>query len=185
MSVKTSGAATLSRRSWLQGSALLALYAWAANGARAAPPQISDLRAADTLLIDAQLPEAATLKLRASAVTRVEILKDDVGELFYGRLLPGWRTDGLRSLMGLTRAPALFLLEPLTAEYGLRIVEIAPAAAAPFTQIQNLCAAPSKRRRPANLDLLHAALHDSDAAFAWYMSPVHRSTRSDVKVIPL
>ncbi len=184
MSVKTPGAATLSRRSWLQGSALLALYAWAAHGARAAAPT-SDLGAAETLVVDAQLPEAAALSHRASAVTQVEILKGDVGELFYGRLLPGWRTHGLRSLTGLTRAPALFLLEPLTAEYGLRIVEIARVTATPFTQIQNLCAALPRRPLPANLDLFHAAWRDSDAAFAWHMSPVHRSTRSDVKVIVL
>ncbi len=88
------------RRSCLKGSALLALYAWAATGPRAMGVSLSGL-SASAIVIDTGLPDAAVLAGRAGAQARVEMLGDDVAELFYGRLVPLWRADGVAGTRGI------------------------------------------------------------------------------------
>ena len=172
----------LTRRSWLRCSALMALAAWAATGARGAAAALGGLHV-DAIIIDAGLAEAAALARGARAQARVEMVEHDIAELFYGRLAPAWRERGVRGLAGLTRAPVLFLLEPLAHEYGLRTVglERAPLAG---------CAALAKpharqARRPVSAEPIQRALLEADeAAFAWWMAPVHRPLRTGVTVIP-
>lgn len=176
--------ATLTRRSCLQGSALIALYAWAATGARAVAPALGGLPV-DAIVIDAGLPEAATLRRGAQSQARVQMLDDDVAELFYGRLGPAWREHGVRGLAGLTRAPALFLLEPLAGEYGLRTVGLQRAPSAGCAALVNLCHGPERRRSPVSPEALQGALlAGDDAAFAWWMAPVRRPLHAGVTVIP-
>jgi len=173
----------LTRRSWLQGASLIALYAWAATSARAAaPPALGDLRA-DAIVIDARLPEATTLARGARTQARVEMLDDDIGELFYGRLGPAWREGGVRGLAGLTRAPALFLLEPLANEYGLRTVGLQRAPSTGCAALVSLCHGPALRPVSAE-PIRNALLEGDDAAFAWWMAPVRRPLRAGVTVIP-
>ena len=177
-------AATLTRRSWLQGSALIALYAWASTGARAVAPALAVLPT-DALVIDAGLPEATTLARDAGAQARVEMLGDDLAELFYGRLVPAWRKRGVRGLAGLTRAPALFLLEPLATEYGLRTVGLLRASSGSCAALLSLCHGPERRRTPVSAEpVQRALLEGDDAAFAWWMAPVRRPLRAGVTVIP-
>lgn len=177
-------ASMLTRRTWLQGSSLIALYAWAAGGARGAVPALGGLPA-DAIIVDAGLAEASTLAHGAEAQARVEMLGDDVAELFYGRLVPAWRERGVRGLAGLTRAPALFLLEPLAAEYGLRTVGLLRAPAAGCTALASLCHGPERRRSPVSPEPIHGAvLAGDDAAFAWWMAPVRLPLRAGVTVIP-
>jgi len=177
-------AATLTRRSCLQGSALIALYAWAATGARAVAPTLGGLPV-DAIVIDAGLPEAATLVRDAGSQARVEMLGDDLAELFYGRLVPAWRERGVRGLVGLTRAPALFLLQPLAGEYGLRTVGIERAPSAGCAVLAGLCRGPERRSSPVSPELVRGALLEGDAAaFAWWMAPVRRPLRAGVTVIP-
>jgi hypothetical protein len=174
----------LTRRAWLQGSALLALVACAATGARALAPSLSGLPA-DALVIDAGLPDATTLARGAGSHARVEMLGDDLGELFYGRLAPAWRERGVRGLMGLTRAPALFLLEPLAAEYGLRTVGLERAPRAGCAALDNLCHGPQRRRSAVGREpIREAMLVGDEAAFAWWMAPVRRPMHAGVTVIP-
>ncbi len=171
----------LTRRSWLQGSALIALHAWAATGARAAVPALAGLHV-DAIIIDAGLPEAVTLARAARAQARVEMLDHDVAELFYRRLVPAWRGHGVRGLAGLTRSPVLFLLEPLAQEYGLRTVgfERSPAGCAALQNLQ-----PGLHGRPVNAEpIQRSVLEGDDAAFAWWMAPVRRPLRSGVMRVP-
>jgi hypothetical protein len=184
MDLQSPTAATLTRRSWLQGSALIALYAWAAGGARAAAQALGK-PPVDAIVIDAGLPEAATLARAAWTGARVEMLADDPAELFYGRLVPGWRERGVRGLAGLTRAPALFLLEPLAREYGLRTVGLLRAPSAGCAALVSLCHGPQRQRNPVSRDLLQRALlEEDDATFAWWMAPVRPPLRPGVVVIP-
>jgi hypothetical protein len=184
MDVQSSTAATLTRRSCLQGSALIALYAWAAGGARAAA-QALGTPPVDAIVIDAGLPDAAILARDAWTEARVELLSDDLAELFYGRLVPGWRVRGVRGLAGLTRAPALFLLEPLAREYGLRTVGLLRAPSTGCAALLDLCLGPQRQRNPVGRDLFHQSLLDEDhAAFAWWMAPVRRPLQAGVTVVP-
>jgi len=175
-------AAKLTRRSWLQGSALIALYAWTPAGARVlapAPPGVY----ADAIVIDAALPGARALAHEAQALARVEMLADDVAELFYGRLAPAWRDHGVRGLAGLTRAPGLFLLEPLAREYGLRTVGLGRSPRTDCAAFASPC--PGQTLRPASMELIHEALlGGDDTAFVWRMAPVRRPLRTGITVIP-
>jgi hypothetical protein len=183
MDVQSPAAATLTRRSWLQGSALIALYAWA-GGARAAARALR-MTPVDAIVIDSSLPEAATLARDARTEARVEMLGDDLAELFYGRLVPGWRERGVLGLAGLTRAPALFLLEPLAGEYGLRTVGLLRAPSAGCAALASLCQGPQRQRRPVSRDPIQRALLDEDrATFAWWMAPVRRPMHAGIVVIP-
>jgi hypothetical protein len=184
MDARSPTAATLTRRSCLQGSALIALYAWAAGGARVVA-QALGTPSVDAVVIDARLPEAATQARDAWTDARVELLRDDVAELFYGRLVPVWRARGVRGLAGLTRAPALFLLEPLASDYGLRTVGLLRAPPAGCAALVNLWHGPQRQRKPVSRDLVQQALLNEDhAAFAWWMAPVRRPLRAGVTVVP-
>ena len=172
----------LTRRAWLRGSALLALYGWAATGARAAAPKLGNL-SADALVIDGGLPEAANLARGTNGVAHVELLHDDVAELVYGRLGPAWRARGVRGLVGLTRAPALFLLEPLARDFGLRTVGLRQAPVPDSAALVALGRA-SERRRPVSVEPMQCALlAGDDAIFAWWMAPVRRPLHAGVTVI--
>ncbi len=172
------------RRSCLKGSALLALYAWAATGPRAMGVSLSGL-SASAIVIDTGLPDAAVLAGRAGAQARVEMLGDDVAELFYGRLVPLWRADGVRGLAGLTRAPALFLLEALAADYGLRTVGFERAPSAGSAVVEGLYQAHERRVCSRRAKPMRDALLDrDDAPFVWLMAPLHRPIHSGVRVIP-
>jgi hypothetical protein len=172
----------LTRRTWLQGTALVALYAWAAAGARAAAPALGNLHA-DAIVIDAGLPEATSLARGARTQAHVEMLDDDVAELFYGRLSPIWRERGVRGLAGLTRASALFLLQPLVSEYGLRTVGLRRTPEAGCAALVSLC--DEQVRRPMSPEPVQKALLEEDhAVFAWWMAPVHPPLHAGVAVIP-
>jgi hypothetical protein len=172
---------TLTRRSWLQGSALLAMYAWATTDVHGVAPALADFRV-DAIIIDAALPEAAKLARGARAQDRVEMLDDDVAELFYMRLSPAWRERGVRGLAGLTRAPALFLLEPLALEYGLRTVGLQCAPSRGAAALANLCYRPG--HHPVSADpIQRALLEGDDAPFAWSMAPLHLPLRAGIRVI--
>ena len=176
--------AVLTRRTLLRNSALVALYAWAVRDAHSmAPPALAGL-GVDAVVIDAGLPEATTLARGAREHARVEMLDDDVAELFYGRLGPTWRERGIRGLAGLPRAPALFLLEPLAHEYGLRTVGLERA---PSTGAAVLTTLPHRRsRRPAIAEQIRQALlEEDDAVFAWYMAASRPPMRTDVAVIQI
>ena len=173
---------TLTRRSWLQGSALLALYVWATTDANGVAPALADSRV-DAIIIDVALPEATTLARGARPQARVEMLDDDVAELFYMRLSPGWRERGVRGLAGLTRAPALFLLGPLAREYGLRTVGLQRAPARGAAALADLHYRTA--RRPVSADpIRQALLEGDDAPFAWSMAPVHLPLRAGITVMP-
>jgi hypothetical protein len=170
------------RRFWLRGSALVALYAWAATGARAAVPALGGLHA-DAVVIDAGLREATALARGARAQARVEMLDDDIAELFYGRLSPTWRELGVRGLAGLTRASTLFLLEPLVSEYGLRTVGLQRTPEACRDALTGLCR--EQARRPVSPEPVRKALLEEDnAVFAWWMAPVHPPLHPGITVIP-
>jgi hypothetical protein len=174
----------LTRRSWLQGSALLALYACATGGARALTPRFRSI-AANAVVIDAGLPEAAALADSWDAGVRLEMLHDDVAELFYERLAPAWRGSGVRGLAGLTRAAGLFLLEPLAADYGLRTVGVRRAPAAGRTVLESVCRRSDTPPRPVGVGAYREALlAGDDTAFAWWMAPVRRPRHAGVTVIP-
>src|SRR5580693_8825246 len=85
----------MSRRTWLHASALIGLYAGVAR-ATGATALAHGEPAADAIVIDAGLPGAASLTRSAEAQARVEVLRDDLAELFYGRLVPAWRARGVR-----------------------------------------------------------------------------------------
>ena len=174
----------LTRRSWLQGSALITLYAWAAGGGRAAASALGRLPA-DAIVIDAGLADATALAHGAAAQGRVEMLDDDLADLFYGRLVPAWRERGVRGLAGLTRAPALFLLEPLATEYGLRTVGLLRAPSTGCAALAKLCHGPERPWHPVSPEPVQQALRaGDDATFAWWMAPVRRPLRTGVTVIP-
>jgi hypothetical protein len=171
----------LTRRSWLQGSALIALYAWAVTDARAAVPALGGLHT-DAIVIDAGLREASVLARGAQSQARVEIMNDDVAELFYGRLSPVWCEHGVRGLAGLTRASALFLLEPFVGEFGLRTVALERAPSAGCRALASLCESPA--RHPVSPEPMEQALLEQDhVAFAWLMAPVRRPLRAGVRII--
>jgi hypothetical protein len=177
------GPVVLTRRSCLQGLALLAVQTWAAGGARAAAPPPDGLPA-DAIVIDAGLPDASNLARGARGHARLEMLSDDVAELFYDRLVPMWRERGVRALAGLTRAPALFLLEPLAAEYGLRTVALVRTPAAGCESVAALCHPAVPRRTPVSAEPIRMALLGGDAAaFAWLMAPVRPPLREGITVI--
>ena len=188
-------AATATRRSCLKASALVGLYVWASSGgARAmAAATLSDLPV-NAIVIDLGVPGVADFASGSKfGVARVEMFGDDVAELFYGRLVPGWRSHGVRGLAGLTRAPALFLLESLAADYGLRTVgleRVAPAASGAgwtgatstlerFSRERSGRVVSSTRAKP----MRDALLDQDDTVFAWWMAPVHRPIRSGITVI--
>lgn len=172
-----------SRRLCLQkGSALIGLAACMSTGARALarPP---DRASADIIVIDSALPGAADWAGDAASRGRVEVLSDDLAALFCGRLVPAWRRGGVRGLAGLTRAPALFLLEPLASEYGLRTValERAPSHRGVFDE---LCQRPQRHPSVVSAEPVRSALLAGDeAAFAWRMAPLGRSLHADSIVI--
>jgi hypothetical protein len=120
----------------------------------------------------------------ARTQARVEMLGDDIAELFYGRLGPAWRERGVRGLAGLTRAPALFLLDPLAHEYGLRTVGLQRISSPGCATLASLCHGPAWR--PVSVEPVQKALLEGDdaAAFAWWMAPVRRPMRAGVTVIP-
>lgn len=108
------------RRGFLQFSIAAALAAGAA-----VPAVASDLRptAVRTVLVDGQFPQAravgATLGARGATV---HTLTDaDVTALWQNTLDPSWRQKPT-ALAGLTRAPALFVLEQLAWSHGMRVV---------------------------------------------------------------
>lgn len=174
---------TLTRRSWLTSSALMALYVWTSTGARGlAPKTLSALRV-DAIIIDAGLPESATLARGARSQVRVEMLDDDVAELFYGRLGSTWRERGVRGLAGLTRAPALFLMEPLAHEYGLRTVGLQRAPLTGGEVLTNLGHQRTRRTVIAE-QIRRALLEHDDAVFAWFMAPLRLPVRPGITVIP-
>lgn len=173
----------LSRRSWLQGSALLALYAWASTGARSAVPSL-DVLQTDAIVIDAGLSDWTSLARAARAQSHIEVLYDDVAELYYQRLCPIWCERGVRGLAGLTRAGALFLLEPLTSEFGLRTVGLQRAPEGGCRSLASLCERP-RRVATSPEPMERALLEDDRAAFAWVMAPVKKPRRAGVRVIPI
>jgi hypothetical protein len=173
----------VTRRSCLQGSALIALHAWGATRVRALAPVLRDM-ALDAFVIEGVLPDAASLARSTEPHVRVEILGDDPAKLFYGQLVPAWRRHGLRGLAGLTRAPALFLLEQLTADYGLRTVALQRIPAAVSDAFDDLRRSGPHGRHVVNPEMVRHALVEGDkAAFAWWMAPVRPPVRDDVMVI--
>lgn len=171
----------LTRRSWLQGTALVALYAWATAGARATIPALDSLQM-DAIVIDAGLSDSATLARAARTQARVEMLYDDVAALFYQRLCPTWCEHGVRGIAGLTRATALFLLEPLASEFGLRTVGLQRTPLGGCMSLTSLCERPA-RAAVSPEPMEKALLEDDHAAFAWVMAPVKRPLRAGVRVV--
>jgi hypothetical protein len=164
--------ATTTRRSCLKGAAAVGLYVLATSGgARAmAAATLSELPL-NAIVIDSGVPGVADVAAGSKfGVARVERFGDDLAELFYGRLVPAWRSDGVRGLAGLTRAPALFLLESLAADYGLRTIGVERAGRRLLSSTR------------ANL-MRDALLDQDDTVFAWWMAPVHRPIHAGITVI--
>ena len=93
----------------------------------------------------------------------------------------------------MTRAPALFLLESLAADYGLRTVGLertAPSASAAgwtgatstLERLSRESSGPLIRSTRAN-PLRDALLDRDDTVFAWWMAPAHRPIHSGITVI--
>jgi hypothetical protein len=185
-------AATTTRRSCLKGSALVGLYVWAISGSvRAMTAALSELPV-NAIVIDAGVPGVADFASGSKfGVARIEMFGDDLAELFYGRLVPVWRSYGVRGLAGLTRAPALFLLESLAADYGLRTVGLErahPAAgwAGATSRLERLSQERSGRRLLCSTraePMRDALLDQDDTVFAWWMAPVHRPIHCGITVI--
>jgi hypothetical protein len=178
----TTPMARVTRRSCLQGSAFLALQALTVSRLWARAP-LRDVVRIDALIVEGVLSEAVALVRDAQPHAHVEPLGDDPAKLFYGRLVPGWRLHGVRGLMGLTRAPALFLLEQLVSDYGLRTVALQrmPSAAATYATLQQSV---RQRQSTAPPELLRdALLEGDDAAFVWLMAPVRLPMCRGVSVV--
>jgi hypothetical protein len=165
-------AATTTRRSCLKGAAAVGLYVLASSGgARAMAAAALSEMPVNAIVIDSGVPGGADFVGGSKfGVARVEMFGDDLAELFYARLVPVWRSSGVRGLAGLTRAPALFLLESLAADYGLRTVGVEQAGR------RLLCAT---REEP----IRNALLDGDDTIFAWWMAPVHRPIHAGITVI--
>jgi hypothetical protein len=173
----------MTRRSCLQGSAIVALHALTANRLWAMAP-LRDAVQIDALIVERVLPDAPGLVRDAESHTRVEMLGDDPAQLFYGRLVPGWRQQGLRGLMGMTRAPALFLLEQLVADYGLRTVALQRMPSTAGATYETLRRSAPACGGPMHPVLLRDVLRDGDdAAFVWWMAPLRLPIREGVRVV--
>jgi hypothetical protein len=176
-------AVTLTRRSYLQGSALCALYVCAARAAGAATFSSTGL-SIDAIVVEAGLPQASQLVKEAASRGRVELLRDDVADLFYGRLVPQWRSHGVRGLVGLTRAPAVYLLEPLVADYGLRTIALERTTMGAAAALDTLCVADEKQRPTVGRERLRNALIErDDSLFVWRMAPRSRPVHADISVL--
>jgi hypothetical protein len=115
-----------SRREFLQSAAVVVAPLGAANFAiagGAVSPQAVAAGALHAVLIEDRFAAARGFgaRLAARGATVHAIADGDVTAVWLGELSPAW-SRGRVTVAGLTRAPALFVLEQLAWSHGLRVV---------------------------------------------------------------
>lgn len=107
------------RREFLQTAAALSAAPLAGRAAFADGRESVMLEA---VIFDARHPEARDFGARAGFLgAPLRSIEGDITELWQNELLPRWR-KAPAAIAGLTERPALFLLERLAWEHGLRVV---------------------------------------------------------------
>lgn len=113
--------ATTNRRQFLQTAAALTAAPLASRSAFATQRQPHH-SSPEVLIVDARYPQARAFGLSASA--RIAALRDingDITQLWQSELQKAWSRHQL-PVAGLTERPALFLLEHLGWQHGMRVV---------------------------------------------------------------
>lgn len=113
------GCQMTNRREFLQAATMLSA---APLVGRVAFAEAQEPMAVDAVLFDSRHQEAQDFGARASRLgARVREIKGDITDVWQQVLLQHWQSEPA-AVMGLTERPALFLLERLAWDHGLRVL---------------------------------------------------------------